>query len=355
MKFLVTGASGMIGSRLVEGLVQRYGTDSVIAVIGPSRESVEERRSARLTRLGVEQIPVNLLDRTNLKDILPPIDQVFHLAADLRTDVKDGRDGAPIRVNDLGTANLITDLAERLKGALFVYTSSIAAVDRSEPQSERLTEESPCCPRTLYGQTKLRGEQMVKEGSGRFGFRYVIFRLATVYGPQYRDGSIFDHLTRWVTSGALPARIRWPGKISLVYVDDVVDVLMSTVRHPAMEGHTFSLSNPEIVTVGEWITVMAEALGKDFKSLELPTWFVKCVTAMAFQNWLWRRLPYVFTFNAWRLSLILSNGLYCDSSKLDRIYPKTYLNVREGVRRAYRRDTPVDVGAAIEAATCTSP
>lgn len=338
----------MIGSRLVEGLVHRYGKDSVIAITGPNRKPQEESRSARLALLGVEQIRVNLLDRTNLKNILPPIDQVFHLAADLRTDVKDGRDGAPVRVNDLGTANLIEDLAEHLKGALFIYTSSVAAVDRREPQSERLTEESPCLPRNLYGQTKLRGEQVVKEGSARFGFRYVIFRLATVYGPHYRDGSIFDHLTRWVTSGALPARIRWPGNISLVYVDDVVDVLMSTVRHPAMEGHIFFLSNPEVVTVGEWIKVMADTLGKDVKPLELPTWFVKCLTTIAFQNWLWERLPHIFTFNAWRLSLILSNGLYCDSSKLARVYPKSYLNVREGVQRAYRHHVPVDVGTTVE-------
>ncbi|MEK7862022.1 MAG: hypothetical protein AAB295_02020, partial [Chloroflexota bacterium] len=52
--------------------------------------------------------------------VMPPIDQVFHLAADLRTDLPDGRDRAPIRVNDRGTAHLIEDLAEWARAPLFL-------------------------------------------------------------------------------------------------------------------------------------------------------------------------------------------------------------------------------------------
>ena len=226
-----------------------------------------------------------------------------------------------------------------------IYAGSIASGDRREPRSEPLTEESLCYPRTLYGQTKLRGEQAVRERAKQFGFRYVIFRLATVYGPDYREGSIFGHYTRWITSGALPGRIHWPGKISTIYIDDVVDILMSTVSYPEMEGDTFFVSSPEVMTIGAWTKIMAEAMGKELRQIMLPSWMVRCASALFFQNWFWRLTPNAVAFNAWRLSLVLSDGFYCDASKLNRLYPKSYLTVREGVQLAYHRDETVNVEA----------
>ena len=339
MKFLVTGASGMIGSRLVERLAKRYGEDSVIAITSPFQTPQEKRSKGLLSKMGVRQIPVDLLNFSDLHENFSDVDVIFHLAANLGTDLRDGSEGAPIRVNDTGTDLLIRGLSDQLKGNLFIYTSSIAVVDQKWPPVMRLTEKTLCHPRTVYGKTKLRGEALIRAWSGKLGFRYVIFRLAVVYGPNCREGHIFDRFTKGVKRGALSARIDWPGKISLVYVDDVVDILIHAMDCPEMESETYFVSNSEELTVGEWLKIISKTLKKDVKFVGLPTWIVSVLNRILFQDWLWRRLPGIFAVNAWRLSLVLSNGFYCDSSKLLRICPKKYINVREGLKRIYENYT----------------
>lgn len=331
MKYLVTGATGMVGHRLVERLVERHGKDSVLALTSPFSTPEQDRRRGRLTELGVRQVPANLLDRAALAG-LPSVDVVFHMAADLRIELHDDAPDAPIRTNDIGTANLIDALAAQLKGKLFVYASSIGVTDKIRPGPERVSEETPCSPRTLYGKTKLRGEEIVREKSRALGFRYAIFRLATVYGPRGRENHVVDHFTRWVKSGAWRARIHWPGKISLVYIDDVVDVLMAAADRKELQGSVFYVSNHEELTVGQMIEVMAAQAGKSTALIRLPAWLVQVLTWSLFQNWLVRRLPGALYADAWRLSLLISNVFYCDSSKLNRIYPKVYIGVREGIR-----------------------
>jgi nucleoside-diphosphate-sugar epimerase len=349
MRFLVTGASGMIGFKLIERLIERFGKESVIALTSPSSTPQENQRKRQLSQFGVKHIAVDLLkpgaDGRQLRK-LREIDHIFHLAANLRTDIKDESNDSAIRVNDIGTVNLINSLVECLNGKLFVYTSSIGAVDRSRAESERLTEKSPCAPRTTYGKTKLRGEDIVRDKAEQFGFSHVIFRLGTVYGPNCREGHIFDQFTKWAKQGAWPARINWPGQISLVHVDDVVDVLLSTIDRAEYQGKTFFLANQESVTVGEWIQTISETLNKHVQARTLPKWLISGVNGIVYQNWFWNRMPSRLKLAAWRLSLILSNGFYCDSSRLTRIYQKPFKGVKDGVRQTLTPNTIVSSGVS---------
>jgi len=115
----------------------------------------------------------------------------------------------------------------------------------------------------------------------------------------------------------------------------VVDVLWKAVELPALQGDTFCIAHSEKVTVGEWAKIMSEALGLRQRFFRLPAWIAAPLRWAVFQFWFWRRMPDSLTLAAWRLSVILSNGFFCDNSKLQRIYPKEYIDVREGVRRTY--------------------
>jgi nucleoside-diphosphate-sugar epimerase len=338
MRFLVTGASGMTGNRLVELLVERHGASSVSALTSPRPTPQERGRNNTLARLGVRQVRADLLDPATLAD-LPDFDVVYHLAAELRVELTDESDGAPIRANDTGTANLINALGSRLKGKLFVYTSSIAVVDQPHAGSAAVTEASPCRPRTLYGRTKLRAELIIKEAADKQDFRCAIFRLGTVYGPNCRAKHIFDHFVRWVEAGSWKARVDWPGKLSLVYVDDVVELLIAAAERPELESETFFLANPEDVTVGRMAREISTLLGKDRTFIRLPPGLVSLLSAILAQDWFWRRTPGPVAANAWRLSLILTNGFYCDMSKLRRTFPeKSFVGCREGIARSLRED-----------------
>src|SRR6185436_17853095 len=107
------------------------------------------------------------------------VDLVFHLAANIDTAAPE----AELRVNDLGTQHLLSWLGRSIRGGRVVYSSSIAVLDRNGPAEGPLNESSPCVPRTEYGHTKLRGEQILQALAGPQQFSYTILRLATVYGP----------------------------------------------------------------------------------------------------------------------------------------------------------------------------
>jgi UDP-glucose 4-epimerase len=333
MRYLVTGASGMIGSRLIERIVERHGASSVTAMTSPRPDPQERGRDEAIARLGVKQVNADLLEPKSLKG-LSDFDVVFHLAAELNVALTDESDGAPIRVNDTGTANLIAALGPRLNGKLFIYTSSIAVVDQPLLGAPA-TEETPCRPRTVYGRTKLRGEEIVKESAGKLGFRFAIFRLGTVYGPNCRTNHVFDLFTRWVAAGALKARVDWPGRLSLIFVDDAAGVLLDSVGRHEVESQTFFLASPEDATVGGLARAIAATLGKDRAFIKPPAALVALANRALGQDWFWKRTPAPVAANAWRLSLILSDGFWCDMTKLLRIFPeKTFVEFREGVQRS---------------------
>lgn len=325
----------MTGNRLVEFLVKRHGSSSVVAMTGPRPTPQELGRNSALTRLGVRQIQADLLDPAGLAG-LPDFDVVFHLAAELNIELTDDREGAPMRVNDIGTANLIQALGARLKGKRFVYTSSIAVVDQPGLGSA-VTEASPCLPRTLYGRTKLRGEEIVKETAARLGYRFMIFRLGTVYGPNCRTNHVFDRFARWAEADAWPARVDWPGRLSLIYVDDAAGILIDALELPGIDSETFFLANPEEATIGGMVREIRRALGKERELLRIPAGLVGLLSRVLDQDWFWGRMPGPVAANAWRLSLILSNGFHCDMSKLRRTFPsRSFVNYRDGVARALR-------------------
>lgn len=329
----------MTGNRLVERLADLYGSSSVMAMTSPRPTPQERGRNNTLARLGVRQVRADLLDPNDLKQELPDFDVVFHLAAELRVELTDGRDGAPIRTNDTGTANLIAALSDTIRGKLFVYTSSVAVVDQPQVDDHGVTEESPCQPRTLYGQTKLRGEHIVKAMAQQHGFRFMIFRLGTVYGPNCRTQHIFDRFVRWSEAGAWPAQIDWPGKLSLIYVDDVAEILIDALQHPEIESQTFFLANPEDVTVGQMADAIARLLGKARTSRKIPPRVTACLVRVLEQHWFWRLTPGPVSINAWRLSLILTNGFHCNMSKIRRVFPdKSFINFREGIGRSLHDD-----------------
>ncbi|MGB7759055.1 MAG: NAD-dependent epimerase/dehydratase family protein [Bryobacteraceae bacterium] len=311
MRFVVTGAAGFVGYSLSELLVKRFGVDSVQAVVGPAPLHEKERaRQERLQELGVRTIASDLRECPVLRAALTDFDVLFHLAAYARTE-EDSRD---VRINDLGTERLIRELGPRLEGARVVYASSIAAVD-APPGGGRIDMTAPCAPKTEYGATKLAGEEIVKRCAAGLGYRYSILRLSTVYGPGFRPGGMFDVLAHSLRANGLSARICWPGKISLVGVSDLAEILLAAATDGRMADRTFLVSTNEDPSMGAISEQIARAIGADYRPIRLPHWLMTCLRSSAWPIWQTRFIPHPLRISAWRLSLVIE-GLYADGSEL---------------------------------------
>lgn len=220
-RVLVTGGTGFVGSHLVEHLVRRG-----------YRVRLLMRRSSSLRWL--EGIPVeyaygDVRDKASLAGACVGIRTVFHFGGLTRAF-----SAAEFReVNAAGTRNLAEALAERgTPGGSFVYCSSLAAggpglaVER-DPTPVR-TEADPPAPVTPYGRSKLEGEVMLREVADATGrFRHVVLRPPTVYGP--RDEAVLL-LLRWIKNGILPLPKGAACRLSLVYVEDLVQAAVRTAE-----------------------------------------------------------------------------------------------------------------------------
>jgi nucleoside-diphosphate-sugar epimerase len=334
MKVFVTGATGFIGARTVEIYSERYGPESVTASYPPPANAVERERVERIKALGVKTLVWDLLEPLHDKITVPPFDAVLHLGAFTTTEIKSD----VIRVNDVGTRNLIESLSGHLRGKIFLFTSTQMVVDKANPSASIVNEDSPCAPRTEYGRTKLRAEKIVREYAGKMGVSYTILRPPTVYGPGFRDAGMFGLFARWAKRSFSPADIDWTGVMSLLYLDDMVEAMIRLLEStdPRARNSTFFISSPEKTTMGEIARGIAEANGSEVRSISIPRWLEKVLEVLVWQNWLWRHGPHIIHIMTWRLSLIISDGYYGDASRLQEVLPGfTYLTFREGVKRTY--------------------
>lgn len=336
MKSLVTGASGLVGCRLVEMLAEKYGEASVVAAVGPDPSPAEEARIASLRQLGVAILPIDVLNKDVFEGPVPQFSTLFHLAAYVTTE----RNSDDVHVNDVGTSNLLARLRPALKGTRVVFTSTLAAAEA--PVAVRgglaapLRSETPCLPRIPYGRTKLRAEEIVREQGTQSEYSHTILRLCTVYGPGYREGGMFEVLPKVLRKQSLAGRVAWPGKMSLIFLDDLVRLIMAVAREQQAEDRTFLVSSGEDPSFADIAAQVAHVHGFDHRPIAVPS-VAEDLARKVTGAWpVWQRAPYSVMIAAWRASLLLE-GLFCDGSELTRLLNMQYVPWREGFERMYQQ------------------
>jgi nucleoside-diphosphate-sugar epimerase len=328
MRALVTGGTGFLGSFLVRRWAERYGAESVVCLVPPQGNPAETATREAFGSEGILCVEGDLRRVPVADDLNSPFDVVFHLAAATDTSWPEER-LAPINVQ--GTANLLASLKGTMKGKRVVFTSTSAAVDRvSRPRGRPLTETSPCRPRTPYGRTKLAAEKILREWCAAEQAEYTIARLTTLYGPGVRTGLI-PVLSEGIQMGKLTARLNWPGRTSLLFVEDAVRTLLFLAECPQVADETFFLSSGEALRVGDIVREIANRLEPRGKPRRLPGWLWWLVRRTAWMPGLRRAVP-------WRLLHILDDGLWCDSAKVRRLCPFDFVQLSEGLDRTFQPD-----------------
>jgi nucleoside-diphosphate-sugar epimerase len=324
---LVTGATGFVGARLIDRLLARYPASSITCLVRPSTAQKELAALARLRLAGVRIIEGDL-NRSEVSDeTAPPFSLVFHLAANIDTSAP----VAALSVNDVGTLHLLSWLGEGGRGARVVYASSIAVLDRNRPADGPLNESSPCVPRTEYGRTKLRGEQAIQALAPPMGYQYTIFRLATVYGPGAKADGLFDLLFKLTARHSLVARLNWPGRTSIVHVDDVSAMMVGLSQRKEAENEIYCVANPTAPTVGALADQIAHLSPNPVEPIELPAWVWSVSRSLAWTRAAQLLGAVVAQTTFWRLTLMVDDGFWFDTQKLQAVWSEPVKNLAEGL------------------------
>jgi len=293
-RVLVTGATGFIGSHLVDELLWKgYEVATLI------RESSDLRwlRGKR-----VEYIYGDLLGKGKLPS-LKGFTHIFHLGG--ATKAVRRRDF--YRTNQEGTERLIA-AARRVRGLKrFVYLSSQAAAGPSPPDRMQ-TEEDPSCPVSPYGKSKLHGEEAVLRCRDRF--HVTILRPCAVYGP--RDADMFEIFKR-ISKGHMPLLGKDPVFLSFCYVEDLVQALLLSIRGKHRSGEVFFIADGEKYSLDSFADVVSSALKVKVRKIHIPLWAAWFYAAAADGWGFARRRPALFSRN--KCAEASQRNWVCDISK----------------------------------------
>lgn len=329
MRILITGATGFIGRRLTAQLIDRFGARALACIVHTPRTAAETAAAAAFQRAGVTLLEGDLT-RTPVSEAPPPaVDLVFHLAGNIDTSASEDQ----LRVNDAGMASLLAWLRPVSRGCRIVYTSSVAVLDRSGPTTGPLHAGSPCTPRTAYGVTKLRGEAILRDAAERDGFEWTIVRLPTVYGPGQKPGGLFDLLISSARTGGLISRLNWPGRTSILFVDDAAAILIGLATHPSEKHQICCVSSGEEVTLADIAREAGALLNRPPKPIRLPGMFWRAARRVAWNPVVRGMVPRSAYVAYWRLTLVLDDGFWYGARNLLTNGTLSFVTLHEGLQQ----------------------
>lgn len=262
MKALVTGATGLIGSHIVERLAA--GDHSVRALV---RETSD---ASHLRRVGVEIAHGDLGDSPSLFRALEGVEVVYHNAA-LVGDW--GRWESFSDVGVEGTKRLL-DAALKCGVTRFVHMSSASvygflrirgrAVDEAFP-----LEENPW-RWDYYGRSKIAAEQAVSKCQAGGQLATTILRPTVVVGP--RDRTVFPRLAALLERGRLPIVGSGDNRVHLIYAGDVAHAAVLAGTRAEAIGQTYILDGRREFTQREFFDAIADGIGarRPVRRIPLP-------------------------------------------------------------------------------------
>lgn len=259
MKLLVTGGTGLIGSRLACA-AKSAGID--VTVTGQVNTPAELARRERLEVAGIPVRIGSLQEESFCRDVVAGRSAVVHLAA--AQHESNVPDSYFFEINQQGTAHLLE--ACRVMGVRrFVYGSTIGVY--GAVRNGELSEDSPPNPSNAYGRSKLAAEKVVR--SFAHLLETVIVRISETYGPgDLRLLKLFralEHGRFFILGSGLNRR-------QIIHVDDVCRGLLLAAQHPSAVSETVILAGREILTTRDFVATIATALGRDPPRLRLPLW-----------------------------------------------------------------------------------
>jgi nucleoside-diphosphate-sugar epimerase len=246
----VTGATGFVGSHVVQALLARGEAVRLLAR--------RPQRAQWLVELGAQCIGGDLSSTAALAAAIKGCRFVIHCAA-LASDW--GRWEEFREANDFGVARLLK-ACETLTLDRFVHISTTDVY--GYPDRDGLNESTPFHDRGLpYNSTKISGELHVRAAI-EAGLPVTVVRPASVYGP--RSATLGIEIVNYLRSGAPLVR---SGRVNagFAYVENTVDLILLAMIHPAATGAAFHSLDEDGQTWRDYFVALCRAL-----SLRMPRW-----------------------------------------------------------------------------------
>jgi nucleoside-diphosphate-sugar epimerase len=307
---LVTGASGFVGCQLMKRLADQPS----VAVWGAVRAGMESDHSGFVS---VGEINGD----TDWSEALLGQRVIVHTAA--RAHIMDDKAADPLtefrKVNVAGTLNLARQAAsagvER-----FVFLSSIKVNGEQTKPGQYFKAEDEPAPEDPYGISKWEGELGLLKVAEETGMEVVIIRPPLVYGPGVKGN--FASMLRLVAKGFPLPLGAIHNKRSLVALDNLIDLIITCIDHPAAANQVFLVSDGTDLSTSELLRQVGSAMGRPARLLPVPAGLMQLGATILGKKAIAQRLL---------------GSLQVDISKVrDLLDWEPPVSVDEGLRRCFR-------------------
>lgn len=321
MKILITGASGFIGSFIVEEALKR-GFETWAAI----------RRSSSRAFLLDERIHFLELDFSSQEKLEEQLkdhqfDYVVHAAGVTKCLHKEDF----FRINLEGTQHLVNALLTLqmpLKRFVYISSLSIMGAIREQQPYEEIRESDEARPNTAYGKSKLAAEEWLSTLHTQFP--YIILRPTGVYGPRERDyfmqiQSIKNHIDFAVGFQRQD--------ITFVYVTDVVQAIFLSLDKGEV-GRKYFLSDGEVYQSSEFSNLVHQELGCPWWiRITAPIWLLRIITWCG--DYLGRMTGKMSALNNDKFNILRQRNWRCDIEPARReLGYEPEVKLAEGVHRS---------------------
>jgi nucleoside-diphosphate-sugar epimerase len=258
MPVLVTGASGFLGGRLAEVLVQRGEQVTVLARTGSDLRHLSELVGSRLT-----VVRGSLTDIAPIKEAVHEASHIFHCAAA-------STDWAPIRVylesNVKGTEMMLRAARDARQLQRFVHVSTTDVYGYPVvPCSEAGALRDVGLP---YNHTKILAEEAVWRAAREDDLPVTVFRPATIYGP--RGKAFVTDIANLLQKRQMTFIDGGRAAGGFLYVDNAVDAMIAAAWCPGAKGEAYNLTDGTGVDWKSYVSALAEGLGCKAPWINLP-------------------------------------------------------------------------------------
>jgi UDP-glucose 4-epimerase len=235
-KVLITGAAGMIGFELAKQLSKN---NRVILFDIP--EKIDEIKNKIINKKNIQLCSASFLEKTAILNAMKDVECVFHLGAMLGVKNTEQDKLKCIEVNIRGTQNVLDSMINsKVKKIVFASSSEVYG----EPISNPITEKTITQGKTVYGITKLVGEELCKAYEQKFNIKYSVLRYFNCYGPNQNSNFVISNFVSNVMNGKSPIIYgKGTQKRSYTYVSDTAEATAKCLDNPKSINVVLNIGN----------------------------------------------------------------------------------------------------------------
>ena len=250
-KILIIGGAGFIGSNLAKKISLTHEVTVLDNLSSGFRENLKSSN--------IKFIKCDLLDLKKLKKITRGFKVIFHLAAnaDIRFNLQDRYKA--LEQNAICTFNVLEAMKyNKIKRIIFSSTGSVYGDTKIFPTPENVPIPNQT---SLYAASKLYCESLIQSYCEAFGFQAWIFRFASILGPHYSHGHVFDFIKQ-LKKNKKKLKILGDGnqRKTYLHVDDCINAMILALKKNNKKINVYNLATPQSITVKNSIKIITNTM-----------------------------------------------------------------------------------------------